>query len=57
MVLAYVGLIAGLAQQTYRLDADQTQQASLILTNNALHQPSRRCSRWRGSKPRPRRCT
>jgi hypothetical protein len=38
MVLAYVGLTAELAQQTYRLNADQTQQASLILTDDALHQ-------------------
>jgi hypothetical protein len=36
LVLVYVGLMAGLTAQTYRLTADQRLHASLVDRNNAL---------------------
>lgn len=36
LVLLYVGLMAGLTAQTYRLAADQRQHAALLERNNAL---------------------
>lgn len=36
LVLLYVGLMAGLTSQTYRLAADQHDRANLIERNNAL---------------------
>jgi hypothetical protein len=38
MLFVYVGLTAELAAQTYRLNADQTQQAELVQTDDSLHQ-------------------
>lgn len=38
MLLAYVGLTAELAAQTYRLNADQTDQAQLVQASDELHQ-------------------
>ena len=37
LVLLYVGLMANLTSQTYRLAADQRLHATLIERNNALH--------------------
>ncbi len=36
LIIAYVGLTAQLAAQTYRLSADREQEAQLMLTNNEL---------------------
>lgn len=38
MLFGYVGLTAQVAAQTYRLNADQTQQAQLVQTDDALRQ-------------------
>ena len=38
MLLAYVGLTAELAAQTYRLNADQARQAQLVQEGDSLHQ-------------------
>jgi hypothetical protein len=38
MLFGYVGLTAELAAQTYRLNADQTLQAQLVQTDDALRQ-------------------
>src|ERR1700680_229647 len=36
LLLTYVGLMAGLTAQTYRLNADQRAHATLVERNNAL---------------------
>lgn len=38
MLIAYVGLTAELAAQTYRLNADQSQQVQLVQTDDNLRQ-------------------